>query len=195
MSRLTHDTIVAFIEDILERKGADSYLGEEVTMLQHMLQAACLAEEAGADDELICAALLHDIGHYTNEFLENYIEQGVDNFHESAGAIILERFFPDRVVDCVRYHVAAKRYLCATDGDYHEGLSQASKQTLKLQGGSMSPSDAQTFSGKVYLEDIIRVRRWDDLGKSPSKCTPPFSHYRPVLEKIVRDHADATGEA
>ena len=111
---LTPDNIVAFIADIFERRGADSYLGEQVTMSQHMLQGAQLAEQAGADDEIVAAALLHDIGHYTNEFPDDALERGIDNRHDEAGARVLERFFPDIVTDCVRHHVAAKRYLCAT---------------------------------------------------------------------------------
>ncbi len=186
MTELSHNTIVAFIEDILNRRGGDSYLGENVTMLAHMLQAADLAENAGADGELICAALLHDIGHYTNEFGDDYLEQGIDNYHQDAGARILEGYFSQRVVDCVKYHVDAKRYLCATDTRYYEQLSDASKLSLKLQGGPMNQEETQTFSTLEYLEDILQVRQWDDRGKDPAKQTPPFSHYRALLENAVQ---------
>ena len=74
-TEITADNIVAFIGDILERRGADSYLGEEVTMSEHMLQCAQQAEAAGAGDEMIAAALLHDIGHYTNEFPDDALEK------------------------------------------------------------------------------------------------------------------------
>jgi predicted HD phosphohydrolase len=110
---LTRGTIVAFLADIFARRGADSYLGEQVTMSEHMLQAALLAEEAGAPDALVAGALLHDIGHYTNEFPEDALEQGIDNHHDTAGAAVLAPFFPRLVTDCVRHHVDAKRYLCA----------------------------------------------------------------------------------
>lgn len=80
-------------------------------MSEHMLQSARLAEESGASDELIAAALLHDIGHSTNEFPEDALERGVDNHHDAAGARVLEPFFPPLVIACVRHHVRAKRYL------------------------------------------------------------------------------------
>jgi [1-hydroxy-2-(trimethylamino)ethyl]phosphonate dioxygenase len=144
---LTRDNVVGFIADIFERRGAESYLGEEVTMSEHMLQGALLAEREGAEEELVAAALLHDIGHYTNEFGEDYIEQGIDNRHDEAGARVLEPFFPPVVTACVRLHVAAKRYLCATDPGYFGKLSPASVATLKLQGGPMAPPKPPSSNG------------------------------------------------
>ena len=127
MSRFGLDraTIVPFLADIFERRGAEDYLGEPVTVAQHMLQGAKLAEEAGAQDELVAAALLHDIGHFTSEFGTFSMEDTHDKHHEEAGAEILEEFFPSIVTDCVRYHVAAKRYICATDPSYFKQLSEA----------------------------------------------------------------------
>lgn len=182
---LSADNIVPFIADIFYRRGAESYLGEQVTMSQHMLQAARLAEQNGSDDALIGAALLHDIGHYTNEFPEDALANGQDNFHESAGAAILAPFFPAAVVDCVRYHVAAKRYLCATDAAYYAGLSEASKHTLRLQGGAMNAEEVAEFQRLEHLDAIIKVRVWDDLGKDPAVGTPEFDYYVPVLERLV----------
>ena len=184
-SNLSADNIVPFIADIFYRRGAESYLGEQVTMSQHMLQAAQLAEQNGSDDALIGAALLHDIGHYTNEFPEDALANGQDNFHETAGAAILAPFFPAEVVDCVRYHVAAKRYLCATDTAYYDGLSEASKHTLRLQGGAMDVDEVGDFQQLVHLEAIIKVRVWDDLGKDPAVPTPDFAYYAPLLERLV----------
>ncbi|MBX2870125.1 MAG: HD domain-containing protein [Acidiferrobacterales bacterium] len=177
--------VVALIADIFERRGADSYLGEEVTMSQHMLQAALLAEQAGADEVTIAAALLHDIGHYTNEFPEDALETGTDNYHEEAGARILRKWFPPKLVDCVRYHVPAKRYLCATRETYHQSLSAASKHSLQLQGGRMNPEEVAAFKQHQHLDDILQVRIWDDLAKYPETVTPPFSHYVPILNRLV----------
>ena len=117
-STLNPGNIVDFIVDIFDRRGADSYLGEAVTMSQPMLQAALLAEESGAGDDMISAALLHDIGHYTNEFPEDALEKGIDNRHDKAGAAVLASFFPESVTACVRHHVQAKRYLCATGAGF-----------------------------------------------------------------------------
>mgnify|MGYP001376041164 CR=1 FL=1 len=190
---LDHDTIVDFIVDIFKRRGADSYLGEAVTMSAHMLQAARQAEAAGAGDELIAAALLHDIGHYTNEFPEDALEQGIDNRHDSAGAAILAPFFPDVVVSCVRHHVEAKRYLCATDPDYLGRLTPASVRSLGLQGGPMAADDIAAFRRIPHLDAVLRVRRWDEGGKVRGQETPPIEHYVPILRRVVAAFATATG--
>ena len=112
---LGRTTIVPFLAEIIERRGAESYLGEAVTMAEHMLQGAMLAEAEGAPDELVAAALLHDIGHYTSAFGAYAPDDTVDRRHSEAGAAILAPFFPAVVTECVRLHVAAKRYLAATD--------------------------------------------------------------------------------
>lgn len=188
-STLSAATIVAFIADIFERRGAESYLGEAVTMSQHMLQGAKLAEDAGAGDELIAAALLHDIGHYTNEFGADAAALGVDNHHDEAGAAVIAPFFPSVVTDCVRAHVAAKRYLCAVDAAYFGKLSQASVDTLKLQGGPMDADEVAAFQQGENLNAIVQVRLWDDQGKDPTMETPPFAHYAPILQRVVDRHA------
>lgn len=186
---LTADTIVDLLADIFRRRGADSYLGERVTMSQHMLQAAQLAEQAGAPDDLVAAALLHDIGHYTNEFPEDALECGIDNHHDTAGARVLEPLFPTAVTDCVRLHVTAKRYLCAVEPGYFDRLSDASAHTLGLQGGPIEAVDAAAFAANPRLDDIIRVRRWDEAAKEEGKPTPPFDHYEPLLRRVVARHA------
>lgn len=191
---LTQDTIVAFIGDIFARRGAESYLGERVTMSQHMLQAAHLAEQETADDELVAAALLHDIGHYTNEFPDDALARGIDNHHDAAGAAVLAPFFPSIVVDAVREHVAAKRYLCATDPAYHARLSPASVHTLELQGGPMSDREVAAFREHPNLDAIVRVRLWDEAAKDPDAATPAFGHYAPLLQRVVDRYAGgATG--
>lgn len=186
-------TIVPFIADIFDRRGAESYLGEAVTMSEHMLQSAALAEAAGADDSLVAAALLHDIGHYTNEFGDDYIDRGIDNLHDEAGARVLEGFFPPLVIACVRLHVAAKRYLCATDAGYFDKLSPASVATLKLQGGPMLPGEIAEFRRDPYYREAVRVRQWDEGGKVPGMKTPPFGYYAPLLQRVVDRHISAAG--
>ena len=185
---LDRDTIVPFIADIFSRRGAESYLGEAVTMSEHMLQGARLAEAARADETLVAAALLHDIGHYTNEFGDDYIDQGIDNLHDEAGARVLEGFFPPVVIACVRLHVAAKRYLCATDPAYFDKLSPASVATLKLQGGPMNAAEVAEFRANPYYAEAVRVRLWDEEGKVPGMSTPPFEHYAPVLQRVIDRH-------
>jgi [1-hydroxy-2-(trimethylamino)ethyl]phosphonate dioxygenase len=188
----TRATIVALIEDIFLRRGADSYLGEEVTMSEHMLQAARLAEEEDGSDVMIAAALLHDIGHYTNEFPEDALDRGIDNHHDAAGARVLEPFFPPEVTEPVRLHVAAKRYLCAVDPAYFGRLSAASVHTLRLQGGPMSPEEVAEFERNPHVGIAVKVRRWDEAAKVRGLPTPTFAHYRPVLERVVAAAAGAS---
>lgn len=181
----TSDEIVDLIGDIFLRRGADSYLGEQVTMSEHMLQAALLAEQEGAEDALIAAALLHDIGHYLSEFGENSFAHGIDNHHDAAGARVLEGNFPPLVVECVRLHVAAKRYLCATDPTYFGRLSPASVHTLSLQGGPMDAREVAVFAANPFHLPAIRVRIWDEGSKIAGHPTPDFAHYEPLLRRVA----------
>ncbi len=189
-SDLTCDTIIPFLAEIFTRRGAEEYLGEPVTISEHMLQGAELAEQANASEDVVAAALLHDVGHFTHDFATDAADQGIDSRHEEAGAAILQRFFPTIVVDCVRYHVAAKRYLCATDQSYFARLSEASVLSLKLQGGPMSDSEVREFAANPNLDAILQVRIWDDEAKIPGKPTPGFEHYTPLLQRVVNRHRE-----
>lgn len=188
MTDLTRDTIVPFLAEIFAKGASQEYLGEPVTIGEHMLQSAALAEDAGAAETTIAAALLHDIGHFTHDFPADAAQQGIDSQHEEAGAQILTRFFPSLVVDCVRHHVDAKRYLCATRPDYFERLSEASVLSLKLQGGPMSDAEASAFAKNPNLEQIIQVRFMDEAAKIPGKPTPNFAYYAPLLQRVVDTH-------
>jgi phosphonate degradation associated HDIG domain protein len=185
---LSPETIVAFLGDIFERRGGEEYLGEPVTMAQHMLQGAHLAERQGEEEIIIVAALLHDIGHFTSEFGTFSMDDTHDKHHEEAGAQVLERFFPSLVVDCVRHHVAAKRYICATDPNYFAQLSAASVHSLKLQGGPMSAAEIAAFEKNPNLREIVRVRHLDDAGKIAGMATHGFAHYAPMLQRVVDTH-------
>ena len=187
-ARQTPDTIVAFLADIFARCGAQEYLGEPVTMAQHMLQGAAMAEQAGLDDEIVVGALLHDIGHFTSEFGTFAMDDVEDRHHEDAGAEALAEFFPSSVIDCVRHHVAAKRYLCATRPEYFDRLSPASVHSLSLQGGPMSPEEVAEFEKNPNLAMILQVRRLDDAGKRPDMETPDFDHFAPKVQAIVDRH-------
>ncbi len=190
---LTHRTIVAFLADIFERRGGEEYLGEPVTMAEHMLQGACLAQRQGEEEKIIVAALLHDIGHFTSEFGTFSMNDTHDKHHEEAGALVLERFFPTIVTDCVRYHVAAKRYICATDPKYFDELSEASIHSLKLQGGPMNAEEIAAFEKLPNFREIVKVRYLDDAGKVAGMATPGFSYYAPMVQRVVDDHMQASG--
>lgn len=189
-STLNRDNIVAFIGDIFERCGDEEYLGEPVTMAEHMLQGATIAERNGLDEEIIVGALLHDIGHFTSEFGTFSMEDTEDRFHEEAGAQVLSLYFPSVIVDCVRHHVAAKRYLCATKPDYFKRLSEASVHSLNLQGGPMSPDEVADFEKNPNLKKIIQVRYLDEAGKQANMETPDFWHFAPMVQALVDRHLE-----
>ena len=182
---LSPQTIVAFLADIFERRGGEEYLGEPVTMAEHMLQGAHMAEQRGENEEIVVATLLHDIGHFTSEFGTFSMDDTHDKYHEEEGARVLERFFPRIVTDCVRYHVAAKRYICATDPNYLDQLSVASLHSLKLQGGPMSAAEVAEFEKRPNVREIVKVRYLDDAGKVAGMVTPGFAHYAPMVQRVV----------
>ena len=183
---LNRETIVPSLASIFERRGAEDYLGEPVTMAEHMLQGAHFAEAEGASDELVAAALLHDIGHYTSEFGTYSPGDTEDKHHDEAGAEVLAPFFPPVIVECVRLHVAAKRYLCATDPAYYGKLSTASRHTLELQGGPMSEAEVADFRQNPFFAEAVRVRLWDEAGKVAGLKTKEFGDYGPLLERVVK---------
>ena len=178
-------TIIALIAEIFERHGAEAYLGEAVTLSEHMLQTATLAEADGASDALIAAALLHDIGHLTSEFGTYTPDDIVDRHHDSAGALVLSQAFPPAVSEAVRLHVAAKRYLCAVEPGYWASLSEASRHSLALQGGPMDAKAIASFRRESFFEAAVQIRRWDDRGKVAGLAPATFDHFRPLLERLA----------
>ncbi|MYD76603.1 MAG: HD domain-containing protein [Gammaproteobacteria bacterium] len=187
----TPDEVIEFIKDIFTNRGGESYLGEPVSMSEHMLQAAYNAEKSGQEATVVVAALLHDIGHYTGEFGDDFMQLGIDNLHEVSGERFLKRWFPPQVTEPVRWHVDAKRYLCAVDPDYFATLTAASVRTLELQGGPMSPEEVSRFSANPWLDRILKVRRFDDQGKVPGTKTPNLDHYLPMVRQVIDECCDA----
>jgi gamma-butyrobetaine dioxygenase len=176
---------VELIEDLFAEQGASEYLGEAVTQAAHMLQAARLAEVAGAGDALIAAALLHDVGHFTGLIRGHELMAGTDNRHSEAGADWLAQWFGPEVTGPVRLHVPAKRYLCAVEPAYAQTLSPASVYTLGVQGGPMNDAERERFAASPYAQDACRLRRWDDAAKDPAAPTPPFEHYKTLLARLA----------
>jgi gamma-butyrobetaine dioxygenase len=174
------------LAELFAGEGASAYLGEEVTMAQHMLQAAARAEEAGAPDALIAAALLHDLGHFHGPVSGEELMEGTDNRHSHTGADRLAEWFGPEVTEPIRLHVAAKRYLCAVEAGYFGRLSEASVYTLEVQGGPMSPGEVAAYEANPYAADGVAVRHWDDEGKDPEAPTPDFAHFLPLLTALLR---------
>ncbi len=177
--------IVSYLAELFASQGDQEYLGEQVTMATHMLQAAMFAEQQDGSDAEIAAALLHDVGHFVNDIDAGVAEHGQDAYHEVAGAEFLARFFPAEVVEPVRQHVASKRYLCAVDPAYFDKLSPAPVHTLNLQGGPMTDDEVTVFERNPHLDACIRVRKWDEAGKDPALPHPDFEHYRSLLESLI----------
>jgi len=178
---------VSIVDEVIElfaRWGGDLYFGEPVSQLEHSLQTAFQAEQEGASDALIAAALLHDVGHLLHKLPEDIADRGVDGRHEQVGAMWLARYFPAAVTEPIRLHVAAKRYLCAVDGEYQCRLSAASIRSLALQGGPMSDKEVQEFEAAPYAREGVRLRRWDDLAKVAGLKAPELAQYQFLLEKL-----------
>jgi len=176
---------VQLIAELFASDGAAEYLGEPVTQAAHMLQAATLAQRDGAAPELVAAALLHDVGHFTGTVSGQQLMTGTDNRHSDVGADWLAQWFGPDVTEPVRLHVAAKRYLCAVEPGYAARLSPASVYTLSVQGGPMREAEASEFAAGPYAEAACLVRRWDDAAKEPDALTPPFDHFRPLLAALA----------
>jgi len=177
--------IVARMREMFEGEGLRDYLGEDVSMAQHMLQAAALARAAGAADHLVVAALLHDIGHFTGVVSGRELMAGKENHHDDAGADWLARWFGPEVTEPVRLHVAAKRYLCAVDPGYIGALSEASLYTLTLQGGPMPDAETKAFVGSPYFSDAVALRRWDDMAKDAEASTPAFDDFAAAVSAVA----------
>jgi phosphonate degradation associated HDIG domain protein len=172
------------LEELFLRRGAEAYLGEPVTISQHMLQCAALAQAEGASEPLIAAALLHDIGHLAGPGGEYRPDDTVDRRHDEGGADVLAGHFPAVVVEAVRLHVAAKRYLCATDASYYDRLTTASQHSLALQGGPFDVAGIAEFEALPFHREAVRVRLWDDGGKVTGLSVPTFADLRPLLDRV-----------
>jgi gamma-butyrobetaine dioxygenase len=168
------------------------YGGEAVSELEHALQCAALAEAAGADEDLVLAALLHDVGRYAvpRDRLSDALEEDEHagrgagpprRGHHEVGADLIAPWVPARVAWCVRMHADAKRYLCATEPGYCDRLSPASRRTLVVQGGVMTASEVAAARGHPWLADALALRRWDDAAKVPGAATRPLSWWAPRL--------------
>lgn len=165
------------IEKLFALKGHEQYTGESVTHLEHALQSASLGEREGASDELVTAALLHDLGHLLHDMTGTPSLRGVDDVHQYRIVPFLRGLFPDEVIDAIQRHVDAKRYLCATHQGYYDSLSNDSKRSLQLQGGIFSKEQAEQFIAEPGASGAVRLRVWDDLAKQAGAPTAPLEHF------------------
>ena len=170
----------------LNAGGGEAYFGEPVSVLEHSLQAAWFVRRKGGGEALVAAALLHDLGHLLHSEGEDAAQRGVDTHHEELGAEALGRHFTDAVLDPIRMHVAAKRYLCGSNPRYLATLSPASVESLALQGGPMTPAECEAFMTLDHAKDAVLLRHADDAAKVRGLAVPELDSYRPVLAALWR---------
>ena len=168
---------LADVELLFARQGHEQYSGEPVTQLEHALQSAHLAEQSDADDELVTACLLHDLGHLLNPQGETPTLSGIDDTHQYFALPFLRGLLSERVLDAIKLHVDAKRYLCATNTGYYARLSEDSRRSLALQGGPFDAAGATAFLQQPGARDAVMVRQWDDLAKQAGLATPSLAHF------------------
>jgi len=156
------------------------YIGEEVTITEHMIQTAMLAEKTNCSSSLICSSLLHDYGHFILENPDNLVNKKKDGKHEVVGYEFLKKYFVKDVVRPIKYHVKAKRYL-VRDEKYYRMLSEASKVSLQLQGGIMNDKEAKTFEKNDFFENSIKLRKFDEGAKKVGLKIKSINEYKNLL--------------
>jgi predicted HD phosphohydrolase len=176
------------------RTASNQYGGEPVTELEHSLQCADLALDAGADEELVLACLLHDVGRYAVDQRLVYDTKEVrldpppgGRGHHQLGAELIAPYVSRRVAWLVSMHADAKRYLCAAEAGYYDHLTPASRHTLTLQGGPMGAEEMAHLERHEWLGDALQLRRWDDAAKAPGKRTRPVEFWEPRLRRFFGD--------
>jgi phosphonate degradation associated HDIG domain protein len=171
------------IIELMKRRGEAQYGSENVSQLDHALQCAYLAELAGEKNETIAAALLHDLGHLIAAEKNHVKDQNTDedDLHQFIVLPFLRRLFTQGVVEPIRLHVDAKRYLCLVEPGYFDMLSQASRLSLNQQGGVFTELQAAAFLSQPFAEESVRLRRYDDLAKVPKKKVPGLAHFERYL--------------
>jgi [1-hydroxy-2-(trimethylamino)ethyl]phosphonate dioxygenase len=173
------------IAELLTLRANGQYGLHAITQRQHALQCAWLAEQRGCSDALIVANLLHDVGHLVHDLGRDPASRGIDDRHEELGYEFLSRWFGPEVSGPVRLHVAAKRYLCASEPDYFAKLSKDSVLSLSLQGGPMSPAEADAFAAQPHAAAAVQLRRYDEQGKVNGLETPPVTHFLPIVARCL----------
>ena len=156
------------------------YIGEKVTISEHMIQSAMIAEKAKSSDSLVCSCLLHDYGHFILEDPDGLVKKKLDGKHENIGYEYLKKFFKKDVVEPIKYHVLAKRYL-ARNKKYFNRLSEASKISLKLQGGILNIKQCKKFEKKEFFKCAIKLRKFDESAKKTNIKMKTIIDYKNLL--------------
>ena len=161
------------------------YIGEEITIAEHMIQSAMMAEKSKSKNNLICSSLLHDYGHFILDDPDELVKKNIDGKHEDIGYEYLKKFFKKEVVEPIKHHVLAKRYL-ARDKKYYNRLSEASVVSLKLQGGFLNSKDAKSFEKEEFFKDSIKLRKFDDAAKKMGIKIKDIIDYKDLLKVSLK---------
>ena len=156
------------------------YIGEKITITEHMIQSAMLAEKNNCSSSLICASLLHDYGHFILDDPDELVNKKEDGKHEDVAYLYLKKYFKKSVVEPIKIHVKAKRYL-ARNQKYYNILSQASKASLHLQGGVMNDKEAVDFEKEKFFDDAIKLRKFDEAAKKIGVKMKNINDYKNLL--------------
>ncbi|HBB26443.1 MAG TPA: phosphohydrolase [Bacteroidetes bacterium] len=179
--------VVEMICAMYRDRGAAQYDGEETTQTEHAIQCALLARSEGADPWLVCTALVHDIGHLLSSNRHPRTHIGIIDHGHLGAEFLMCLGFPPEVTETVRLHAEAKRYLCTVQPEYADILSNASRQSLVLQGGLMSAEECQVFASCEWAGHALRVRKWDDRAKIVDLAgLPPFEAFGDVLVETLK---------
>lgn len=185
--------VAGALADVYRHRGSASY-EENVSQSAHARQAGALALANDADPATVVAAFLHDIGHLlmsettvtATDRPDGQLER--DWHHEEVGARFLANWFGNEVLTPVRLHVPAKRYLCAVEPTYHDGLSSSSVRSLVVQGGPMSPAEVASFESVAHHEAAVQLRRWDDQAKVVGAEAPTIEFFEGAIEALLSEH-------
>ena len=156
------------------------YIGENITISEHMIQSAMIAEKAKSPKNLVCSCLLHDYGHFILEDPNKLVRKKIDGKHEDIGYEYLKKFFKKEVVEPIKYHVLAKRYLARKE-KYFNSLSDASKTSLKLQGGVLSAKESKEFKKREFFKHSVKLRKFDEVAKRTDIKMKSIIEYKDLL--------------
>ena len=161
------------------------YIGENVTISEHMIQSAMIAEKSKSKGFLICSCLLHDYGHFILDDPDELVRKNQDGKHEDIGYEYLKKFFKKEVVEPIKHHVIAKRYL-ARNKKYYGRLSEASVVSLKLQGGLLNSKEAKSFEKEEFFKEAIKLRKFDEAAKKVGINIKDIIQYKDLLKAFLK---------
>ena len=161
------------------------YIGEKITISEHMIQSAMLAQKSKSNKNMICACLLHDYGHFILDDPDKLVKENKDGRHEDIGYEYLKKFFKKEIVEPIKHHVQAKRYL-ARDKKYYNRLSDASVVSLKLQGGLLNNKEAKIFEKEEFFKEAIKVRKFDESAKRVGLKIKDIIDYKDLLKASLK---------